>query len=319
MRVAARVAMERWGGVNLAAASQPSEPNILRAIWVHRRLVALIVAAFATVGVVVYLTRPVTYTAEAGALLQDPLAAVDGQGGSKSDAARYIADQVAVLKSDEVLAGASARLRKIEGVTPLTPTELQNAMTVTPDQSSSYVVVHMQADNALTAQFAADSIIQAYRVTTQNNVANRTRDQLRKLDATIAAVASLMTRTHRSAAQQATALALIQQLRGKRNRIEIDGQIAGDGISLFSPADRGKRQSAPLFATLLIAVVLGCLVGFGAAYLIEAVRMRKVASSPVTPVPELSEVANAEVPAAPAPFSGQADADEAAQSSRRWA
>lgn len=309
----------------MAAGTQSAEPNILRSIWAHRLLVVLITAAFAVVGVAVYLTRPVTYAAEAGALLEQPGTGIDAQGnGSKADAVRYVADQVAVLKSDDVLGRASAGMRAVKGVTPLTPNQLQNAMTVQTDQGSSYVVVHVDADDAVTAKVAADSIIKAYRLATRANIAEQTRSALHQLDLGIAKVAHVMAEPHRTAAQQATALALIQQLRGRRNRIEIDGQIAGDGVSLVAPANLGKRQGAPLFATVLIAVVLGGLVGCGVAYLVDAIGGRRAAKqgpvgpTPVTRVPDVQEVSKAES-TTPTPISGEPGAEPVARKSRRWA
>jgi uncharacterized protein involved in exopolysaccharide biosynthesis len=307
--------------VNLAA-----EPNILRSIWTHRLLVGLVAVLFAILAVGFYLARPVTYAAEAGALLQDPTATLDSQGnGSKSDAVRYVADQVAVMKSNDVLAGASARMRKVPGVTPLSVGELQHAMTVQTDQGSSYVVVHVEADDAATAKIAANSVIAAYRTRTQDDVHARTRDALHKLDLTIARVAQVMQEPNRTAAEQATALALIQQLRGRRNRIEIDGQIAGDGVSLFSPAENGKRQGAPIFATVLIGLVLGGLVGCGLAYLIDAIKGRQERQQgPPGPTPlatrmrEVPEPPEAEA-APPAPRAEEPEAQPVARRGRRWA
>jgi uncharacterized protein involved in exopolysaccharide biosynthesis len=307
--------------VNLAA-----EPNILRSIWTHRLLVGLMAVLFAVLAVGYYLTKPLTYTADAGALLQDPTTTLDSQGnGSKSDATRYVADQVAVMKSNDVLAGASARMRKVNGVTPLSVNELQHAMTVQTDQGTSYVVVHVKADDAVTAKIAANSVIAAYRTRTKDDVQARTRAALHKLDLTIAKVAQVMAEPNRTAAQQATALALIQQLRGRRNRIEIDGQIAGDGVSLFSPAEKGKRQGAPLFATVLIGLVLGGLVGCGLAYLIDAIRGRQEKQQgPTGPTPlatrmrEVPEPPEADA-SPPAPSAEAAEAQPVARRGRRWA
>lgn len=289
-------------------------------------LVGALAAFFAVLGIAVYLTRPITYAAEAGALLEDPRTTVDAHGnGSKGDAIRYVADQVAIIKSNKVLLRASARMRKLKGITPLTAGELQRALTIQTDQGSSYVVVRVEADDSVTAKYAADSVIYAYRITTRDDVAAETRAALRKLDDSIAAVAHLMSKPNRTAAQQATALALIQQLRGRRNRIEVDGQLAGDGVALFSPAENGKRQGAPLFATLLIGLVLGSLVGCGIAYLLEAVKARGLTrQGPVGPTPVASPVREAAEPAAvesaaPSPIAGEPGAEPVAQRGRRWA
>ena len=302
------------------------EPNVLRSIWKHRILVCSIAAVFTLAGIAVYLTRPITYSAQAGALLQNPRSTIDsGNNGSKGDQVRYVADQVAIMKSTDVLTRASARMRKLKGITPLTPNELQQALTITPDEASSWVTVRVSADDPVTAKDAANAVVYAYRVATHDDVAAQTRVALAKLDRSIASVASLMARPNRTAAQQATALALIQQLRGRRNRIEVDGQLAGDGVALFSPAQDGKRGGAPLFASTLIGLVLGTLLGCGVAYLLEAVRARnfarqaRVGLTPVTArvrdVPEPAAVDGA----APSPIAAEPGAEPIAKRGKRWA
>ena len=136
-------------------------------------------------------------------------------------------------------------------------------MTITADQGSSWVTVRVSADDPLTAKYAANSEIYAYRVTTKSHVTGQTRAAVRKLDHSIAAVANQMAKPNRTVAQQATALALIQQLHARRNRIEVDGELTGDGVALFSAAGKGKLQGAPMLASMLIGLVLGGLIGCG--------------------------------------------------------
>lgn len=303
------------------------EQNVLQSIWTHRVLVGSIATFFALVGIAVYLIRPITYVAEAGALLRDPRSTVDTRGnGSKSAADRYVADQVAIMKSNGVLARASERMHNLGGVTPLTADEFRRAMSIQTDLGSSYVTARVKADDPVTARLAADSEIYAYRTATMDHVKGQTRAALRKLDLSLAAVARTMAGPHRTAAQQATALALIQQLRGRRNRIEVDGRLAGDGVALFSAADNGKRQGAPLFASMLIGLVLGSLIGCGIAYLIDAIKTRRrgqpgpsasSADGDLHPLPAQQEPASTAregsrwIPAEPA-------AEPAAQRARRW-
>jgi uncharacterized protein involved in exopolysaccharide biosynthesis len=313
--------------VNLAAGTQSvgGEPNVLQSIWKHRVLVGSIAAFFALVGIAVYLIRPITYAAEAGALLRDPRSTVDTRGnGSKSEADRYVADQVAIMKSNGVLARASGRMQTLKGITPLTVGELRRAMSIQTDLGSSWVTVRVKADDPVTARLAADSEIYAYRTTTKDHVEGQTRAALRKLDLSIVAVAHLMAGPSRTTAQQATALALIQQLRGRRNRIEVDGRLAGDGVALFSAAANGKRQGAPVFASTLIGLVLGGLIGFGVAYLIEAVKARgSTREGPVGPTPVAAPVREVQAPAAvegdaASPIGGDPAAQPVAQRGRRW-
>jgi capsular polysaccharide biosynthesis protein len=289
-------------------------------------LVAAVAVCFALAGVVVYLTRPTTYAAEAGALLQDPQSTIDNPSNtSNGDATRYVANQVAIMKSNELLLRASARMQGLPDVTALTPNELERSMTITPDQASSWVTVRVAADDAATAKAGADSVVDAYRVMTTNGVAAETQAALKKLDRSIAAVTRLMAKPRRSAAQQATALALVQQLRARRNRIEVNGELAGDGVALFAPAESAKRQGAPLFASTLIGLILGCLIGFGIAYLIDAVKGRSLAvEAAVGPTPLPAAVPNVPAPATVegdglGPIAAETGAETVAERERRWA
>ncbi len=290
-------------------------------------LVAAIAAVFALAGIAVYLTRPTTYAAEAGALLKDPQSTIDNPNNSSNgDATRYVANQVAIMKSNELLLQASARMRTVTGTTPLSANELQRAMTISPDPSSSWVAVRVSADDPATAKAGADSVVDAYRVMTRNDVAAQTQDALKTLDGTIAAVARSMAKPRRTAVQQATALALIQQLRARRNRIAVDSALAGDGVALFTPAENAKREGAPLFASTLIGLILGFLIGCGIAYLMDAVKGRSLAlqvPAGPTPIP-------AAVPDVPGSAAVEGDgsspsaaepggAEAVAERKRRWA
>ncbi len=62
------------------------------------------------------------------------------------------------------------------------------------------------------------------------------------------------------------ALALLSELRSRQSRLEVDSRLSGDGVALFSPAERAKSDGVPTIAALAIGIVLGALVGAGLAY-----------------------------------------------------
>ena len=62
------------------------------------------------------------------------------------------------------------------------------------------------------------------------------------------------------------ALASLSELRSRQSRLEVDSRLSGDGVALFSPAERAKSDGVPTIAALAIGIVLGALVGAGLAY-----------------------------------------------------
>jgi uncharacterized protein involved in exopolysaccharide biosynthesis len=215
--------------------SLSAEPNIVRSIWTHRVLVVLVAGVFVAVGAVVYSLRPVTYASEAGVLLQERSAALSETTSSR-DEVRYVANQVAIMKSHALLQRASALTQKVEGIQGLSAGRLARSMTIQATEGSSYVVVRVEAADPDTARVAADSVVAAYRALVRADRTAETTAAVRKLDAAIAAAARALAKPNRTPAETETGLALMQQLRAQRNRIQVDAQLAGDGVGMFSPA-----------------------------------------------------------------------------------
>lgn len=121
------------------------------------------------------------------------------------------------------------------------------------------------------AMSVANAIVDAYRELVRAGLQAETRATLKRLDAAIVEV--LRTIATSPTVDPADRL-LLQQLRTRHSQVEVDAQLAGDGVALFSPAAPGRREGASLLATLLLAVVLGALVGVGAAYVLDARELR---------------------------------------------
>ena len=62
------------------------------------------------------------------------------------------------------------------------------------------------------------------------------------------------------------ALALLSELRSRQSRLEVDSRLSGDGVALFSPAERAKPTAFSTIAAIAIGIALGALVGAGIAY-----------------------------------------------------
>jgi hypothetical protein len=184
------------------------------------------------------------YAAEAGLVLENPQSQslLDAPSG---DELRYVADQVAILKSVAVADRASALLKKA-GEGPFNARQVQRETTIGSNADSNYILVRCAAGNPTTASACANAIVRAYRELIREDLARNANGSLQRLDAAIADTKDE---------------ALLSELRGRRTRILVNAKLAGDGVGLFSPAGLGKAQGVSWLSALAIAVVLGARRG----------------------------------------------------------
>ncbi len=229
------------------------ETNVFTSIWNHRLLVLGSVVVFAVLGLLLTALRSSEYAAEAGLVLRNPQSQslLDSPSG---DELRYVADQVAILKSVAIADRASALLRKA-GEGPFTAREVQRQTTIGSNADSNYILVRFAAGSPKTASAGANSIVRAYRELIREDLTRNANASLLRLDAAIADTKDE---------------ALLNELRTRRTRILVNAKLAGDGVGLFSPAGLGKAQGVSWLSALAIAVVLGGLVGAGIAYWLDA-------------------------------------------------
>jgi Mrp family chromosome partitioning ATPase/capsular polysaccharide biosynthesis protein len=285
-----------------------AEQSVLRSIWNHRLLVVVCIGVFAWLGVFVTSTRPSEYEAEAGVVLEDPVAtALSGIRPAK-DEARYVADQVALFKSVAVSERASALARTGRSPKRIEPRDLRRKTSIQSTTDTNFVAIRFRARDPQTAAAGANAIVGAYREFIRADVQADAKAALRRLDVALAGVtralsgdlkteqarlaaiasqaaqvrrdlrnlisADLTTRLHQLetqlrgvlSSQQSQALALVREFRARRSRLEVNTQLAGDGVAQFSPAGLGKARGIPLTAALTVAIILGALVGTGLAY-----------------------------------------------------
>jgi Mrp family chromosome partitioning ATPase/capsular polysaccharide biosynthesis protein len=253
------------------------ETNIFTSIWNHRMLVLGSVLVFAVFGLLLTALRASEYAAEAGLVLRNPQSQslFDSPSG---DELRYVADQVAILKSVAVADRASALLKKA-GLGPLDARQVQRKTTIGSNADSNYILVRFAAGNPQTASAGANAIVRAYRELIREDLTKNANASLQRLDAAIA---------------DTTDEALLSELRTRRTRIVVNTKLAGDGVGLFSPAGLGKAQGVSWLSALAIAVVLGGLVGAGLAYWLDA--RKQAFSNWLEPEAVLRVPAIAEIP-----------------------
>jgi MinD-like ATPase involved in chromosome partitioning or flagellar assembly len=229
----------------------------------------LVTLAFVAAAVLFGVVRPVTYAAEASVLLQDPRSSVVSSSTTPArDEVRYVADQIAILKSTALNVRASQLVPAVKGSERVSARELQRHTTIKTSEGSNVVGVRVTAESPEAAKVQANAIVRAYRELVRADLQNETRAALRRLDIAIAAVARTLANQAR-ASQASAALTLLQELRSRRSSLQVDAQLLGDGVSLFLPAESGKPQGASLISFALIALVLGGLVGIGIAYMLD--------------------------------------------------
>ena len=243
-------------------ASGTAEANVFSLIWNRRLLVAAFALAFAGIGLLVGELRQKEYTAQASVLLSQPAPTTDNPA---RDEARYVADQVAVMKSLPIAAQASDIARK-DPENPITvdARDFQRRTLITASAESNFVSVSFHAGSPDAAATGANSTVRAYDEAIRAELEKRTNQALQQLDVTIAnAEADAATATGQDAQDAAD---LVKRLKAERDRIETSAAVAGDGVSAVYEADAGKAGGPSTFAILVLSLVLGALVGSGVAY-----------------------------------------------------
>lgn len=267
-----------------------SDPNIVTSIWNHALLIATFVAIFAALGVLVQSLRPTEYAAEAGIVLEDPRAAAIT--GPRGDELRYVADQVAILKSPDVAARASVIAAAANPPASIKVGTLQNNTSIRSSADSNYVVVTHRAADSKVAMTGANAVVDGYRQKIRADLDAETKASLARLDVAIAT--ATRTQNAGSERQRASARALINELRARRTKVQVNAELLGDGIASLSRATPGTPQGVSLISALAIAMVLGGLIGTGLAYWLDA--RKQAFTSWLEPQVLLDAPALAEIP-----------------------
>jgi len=268
-----------------------TEPNIVTSIRNHALMIATFVAVFAALGVLVQSLRPTEYAAEAGIVLEDPQAAAIT--GPRGDELRYVADQVAILKSSAVANRASQVARASNPPSNIDPGTLQDNTSIRSSADSNYVVISHRAANKQTAVAGANAIVKAYQELVREDLQKDAAAAVARINAAIAAA----TRTQAQAGserQRASARALINELSARRTRVQVNAELTGDGVASEFLAVQAKPQGVSLISALAIAMVLGGLIGTGLAYWLDA--RKQAFTSWLEPQVLLDAPALAEIP-----------------------
>jgi Mrp family chromosome partitioning ATPase/capsular polysaccharide biosynthesis protein len=243
-------------------AAGTTETNVFSLIWNRRLLVVAFALAFAGVGLLISELRHKEYTAEASVLLSQPAPTA---ADPAQDEVRYVADQVAVLKSLPIAARASDIARR-DPENPITvdARDFQRRTLITASAESNFVSVSFHAGRPNAAATGANATVRAYEEATREDLIRVTDQALRQLDLAIANAEALAVTTSGQDAKDAAGL--VSRLKAERDRIETNAAVAGDGVSAVYEADAGKAGGPSTLAVLVLSLVLGAFVGAAVAY-----------------------------------------------------
>ena len=181
--------------------------------------------------------QPATYTAQSRIVLSaaqpfDPLGTY-----SYNDPTRYVADQVALIRTQAILAPASAQLATQND--PIDPNALSGAVSPEPSATTSVIVVNARASEPDRAVGRANAVALAYEAYLAGQVRG-------VVDASVAAT---------------TDLAVTEDIRAK-------AAAFGDGVAYVETAAPGEATSslAPMRTASLVTAV-AALVAIGLALL----------------------------------------------------
>ena len=331
-----------------------SESDPISALRQYPLLISGFVLGFAVFGAMFASSRPATFEASAGLVVED--ARVSSLFNTRSgDAERYVADQVAILQSPAVADRASALAAAADPPALVSAAQLTENLVIVSRSTTNFIEISFTADDPVTAQRGADALGLAYQEVIGVALAEDARMALDQLDDAIATtleeivllqdqvestrsgtearieldrqvpeivaelvsvrdqgaripiidtteddravLAVLKARAEQLTAelsarllvsdvearlpataillrQQRDAGALLTDLTLRRSQIEVDAQLAGNGVAFFAPAAAGRDIGISPRAAIAISVVLGGFVGAGAAYVLSQRRQR---------------------------------------------
>jgi hypothetical protein len=204
-------------------------------------------------------------------VVRDPRPGISSDGTA---AARYAAEQAALIPSELVIAATRQSLLRASPPIDLSSRALRDRLSVSGSASGNVLNVTVSDKSGVRAAFIANAVVREYRAVTRSQLEDGASAQLTKIDASIAVLQRSIPASGNSPAAE---LARAERSGLLALRASVMAQLtAGDGVSASSPAvPQGKVSST---GALLRGAGLGATVGFlgGAlvAYLIAGRRRR---------------------------------------------
>ncbi|MDQ3102846.1 MAG: Wzz/FepE/Etk N-terminal domain-containing protein [Actinomycetota bacterium] len=231
------------------------EPNVLASIWHRRLLVAVFAVQFALLGAFYSFITPNRYAAEAGVLLSDPRLEAPELA---ADQLRYVADQVAIMRSQSVMERASAVARQAASG-QLDSEDLFANASIEATEGSNFVVVRFEADKPEAAQAGANAIVEAYRSLQTADLAARRREEVERLER---AISKARARISGGTEQPPDGVqAILNRLLDRQADLSLETALDRDSVERFQPADRVTGAGASTRSTIAVSTLVGALLG----------------------------------------------------------
>ena len=140
------------------------EPSIVFAIWRHRRRVVLVTIAGLVLGALLgyFFATKEPAVAEATFLIQNPSALSGASFIDANNVSRYVADQVAIIQSAEVMENAAGRVAETTGVI-LTVREFEKALNVAWSNNSAVATATFEHEDPEVALAATNALLETYQ------------------------------------------------------------------------------------------------------------------------------------------------------------
>ena len=213
-----------------------SEVTLLSSIWRHKWLVAVLAVLAAAIGLAFSVSRSAEYEASAGLLLQIPRSDLLNSAPAAGDQRRYVADQVAIMRSAAVSELASV-IAAEEGAT-LSSGAIRGATSVIVNDESNFVEIRVRSTDPEKARAGANAVVAGYRQVVRESLeeeatgaSDRINATIEQLTAEIDALANAET-SKTPAQQQVTAI--IGELAELRNSVNSPATIAAQAEQLTS-------------------------------------------------------------------------------------
>lgn len=237
--------------------AQPPGPTLLTALrryWDFVLLVTVLVFALSTMAG--YLLRGSAYAEASVALTAPGSQSVLAPGASSDSAlARYTSQRALFVESDEVLQVAAQRAEN------MTVDRLRGAVTVTPSSDSTSMTVRVEGNTREQAVALVDLVVDAYALTTAQQVSDRTNAVLTAIDGQISQLNTLLATNPNEAATQA-ASQTIADLSRQAAAQRTDSAVFNDGVDFVQAA---TLSSAVPVQVPVRFMALGLIVGLALA------------------------------------------------------
>lgn len=259
-----------------------TEANPITAVRRHPVVVVLFALVFGAIGAWFAVDQPESFSSQTEIVVEDARTSTLFTSRS-SNAERYVADQIAILKSRVVAERASQLLSSQDPPIAISVDEFRDKTTITANEDSNFITIEFVSTTAQRAQAGAGAIGLAYEMVIQEALAEDAERAVAELDKAIettvqdiedlqSQIEDLRTESQDVPAtafllrQQEDAAALLSELTLQRSQIEVDARLAGNGVAFLAPAAPGVSLDVPTPSVIVLMLALGALIGAGVAY-----------------------------------------------------